>query len=117
MHLLSSQKEQPSNALETDGVRINFPVSDGILPHDQSINHLRSIIVFVDKYLQKAYEKRDSYHRKYKLKNEERMDFSSKIDRDAAWSFGKKSPLDIRKSKLTEYFFKFGDFNDFDGRV
>ena len=42
------------------------------------------------------------------------MDFSSKIDRDAAWSFGKKSPVDIRKSKLTEYFFKFGDFNDFD---
>ena len=101
-------------ALETDGTRINFPVSDGILTHDQSINHLRSILIFVDKYLQKADEKRDLYRRKYKLKNEERLDFSSKIDRDASWSFGKKSPVDIRKSKLTEFFFKFGDYNDFD---
>lgn len=100
-------------ALETDGVRINFPVSDGILSHVEAINHLNSIIGFVDKYLQNAYEKLDLFLKKFKLKNEERMDLSSKIDRDAAWSFGKKSPLDVRKSKLIEYLSRFGSFDDF----
>lgn len=101
-------------ALETGNNRIEFPVSDGILSHNESISHLNMIIAFVDQYLQRACEKRNLFKNKYELKKETRIDFTSRIDRDAAWSFGKKSPLDIRKTKLTAFLFRFGAFDDFD---
>lgn len=104
-------------AVEMDGLQVNFPVSDGLLSHEESISHLESIISFVDDYLKRYYEKRKLYLEKYELKKEARIDFTSRIDRNAIQSFSKKSPLEIRISKLTEFMLNVGSFDcvyDFD---
>ena len=101
-------------AFDMDGLHVRFPVSDGILTYDESISHMNQIILFVDEYLQKYGEKWEQFTKKYELKNEPRIDFYSRIDEEAAQSFGKLSPLEIRITKLIKMLSKFKKLDDFD---
>ena len=99
-------------AFEMDELRINFPVQEGILAHDESISHFCSVVTFMDSYLRKYGTKWRLFANKYVLKDDEHIDFASRIDRDAAYSFGKRNPLDIRQIKLIDYLRKFDDLDD-----
>ena len=101
-------------AFEMDGLRLDFRISKSILSHEEAMSHFKSILQFVDDYLNTHSEERNRFAGKYKLDKEARIDFSSRIDRDAAQSFGKKSPLEIRMAKLTNFILEHGDLNDFD---
>ena len=101
-------------AFETDGLRLDFRTSEDILSHDEAISHFKSILQFVDDYLETHSAKQARFAKKYELKKETRIDFSSRIDRDAAQSFGKKSPLEIRMTKLTAFILEHGDLDEFD---
>ena len=101
-------------AFEMDGLRLDFRIPKSILSHEEAMNRFKSILQFVDDYLNTHYEKRNRFSGKYKLDKEARIDFSSRIDRDAAQSFGKKSPLEIRMAKLTRFILEHGDLDDFD---
>ena len=111
-HLAKLMGLYTKKAFEMDELDIEFRVSDEILSHQESITHLKKIVTFLDDYLQRYKDKRTLFYGMYKLeKKEENYDFSSRFYKKVDQSLGKRSPLEIRASKLTAFLLSNGSFD------
>lgn len=101
-------------ALSMDGLQANFRSKEETLSHSQSISLFNNITTFIDAFLREYAEKLTLYKGTYTLQPTSRIDFSTQIDRDAAQSMMKSTPLDIRKSKLKDFLLGFSSLDTYD---
>lgn len=92
-------------AFDTTTLDLNctIPKPEQHLSHEEAVNLMRNILSFVDQFLSEYVPKRGQYSQCFDLLDDKKLDFSSRIGRNACQSMAKTDAVEIRIKKLYDY--------------
>ena len=93
-------------AFEMDELKTDYSIPNGVLNHEDAITLMGRILSFFDELINQYGNKYKSYNSQFDLgedDRDDRTDYVSRIDGDAAEAMSKRSAVDIRIDKLFEF--------------